>query len=194
MRLCVLRTAKCSENDFVSFWAQFYVTRVPDSVYQDHISGERLEREDITCLLEWKNQGKLSRRKEEVMKNIVDHLERINSFRLGRIDIATYHKAVSSFVKTGFVWKAFLFHIARPKQFPILDQHVLRAYTYLTRLQVPAKELYRAFDLETYLALVESYQGFFNDLCQRSGKDNRAVDKALFCFGQLLKRYARVMS
>jgi len=36
-------------------------------------------------------------------------------------------------MNTGIIWKIFLLHIIDPKRYPIFDQHVYRAYDFLTK-------------------------------------------------------------
>lgn len=81
-------------------------------------------------------------------------------------------------MKTGLVWKVYLLHIARPNDSPIVGQHVLKAYHYLTtgKIAKPPQTL------ETY----KTYKNFFHKITKETGKEPREVDKALITFGQYL--------
>lgn len=186
---------KCSESDFISFWERFYQDL--DKKYENHIKHDgSLEAIDIRHLLEWKNQSKLSRPKMKVARKAENELNRFRELRsLPEItpkDESDFWETVSWMVKSGTAWKAFLFHIARPSEYPILDQHVVRAYYYLTAGE--RKEIPKNATKEEYLELVTSYRTFFRNLKVVSGKSDRQIDRALLCFGQFLKRYPQAFS
>lgn len=134
-------------------------------------------------LLEWKNGGLLSNAKKQIAFKIMENLEEFNRFRtLGKVndrDFDRFWNFISSIVKTGLVWKVYLLHIARPDDYPIIDQHVLRARHFLTCGEISEPEQ----SLSTY----SSYKEFFFKVVKESGKESREVDKALMSFGQYLK-------
>lgn len=181
---------RCSESDFISFWERFY--RDLDNKYENHIKHEGLlEAIDIRHLLEWKNQSKLSGPKRKVARRAEKELNRFRELRsqpeISPKDESDFWHTVSCIVKSGTAWKAFLFHIARPSEYPILDQHVVRSYYYLSTGE--RREIPKNATKEEYLELVKSYGIFFRNLKRMSGKEDREIDRALLCFGQFLKQY-----
>jgi len=184
MNLFRFDTVRCSESEFVSFWARFYEEgKYPDSIYKANLNeGRPLEQGNIKPLLEWKNGRPLSKKKQEIAIKVINNLPRFNQFRfitkVTAMNFERFWKIVCEIVKTGLVWRIFLLHMTRPEDYPIADQHVLRACYYLTHGKIHEPEQ----TLQTY----ESYRTFFRDLVEKSGKEQRQVDKALMCFGQFL--------
>jgi len=184
MNLFRFDITECSEAEFVSSWARFYEEgKYPDSIYKANLNqGRPLQQANIKPLLEWKNGRPLSKKKQEIAIKVIKNLPRFNEFRfltkVTAMKFEQFWRLLSNIVKTGLVWRVFLFHITRPEDYPIVDQHVLRAYHYLIRGKVAEPEQ----TLQSY----ESYRTFFRDLVDKSGKEHRQVDKALMCFGQFL--------
>jgi hypothetical protein len=184
MNLFRFNIVACSESEFVSFWARFYEeSKYPDSIYKANLNeGKQLNQANIKPLLEWKNGRPLSKKKQEIAVKVINNLPRFNQFRLltevTQMEFEKFWMRLSKIVKTGLVWRVFLLHMARPEDYPIVDQHVLRAYHYLTRGKIAEPEQ----TLQAY----ESYRTFFGELVEKSGEEHRHVDKALMCFGQFL--------
>ena len=185
MRLVKLDAKPCSLKEFVSFWAQFYDEgKYPDSIYEDNLRrGGILQENNIIPLLEWKNGRPLSNAKKQIAFKIVKDLQEFNQFRsLKKVSAEHFDRFwsfISSIVRTGLVWKVYLLHIARPDDYPIVDQHVLRAHNFLVHGKITEPDQ----TLETY----NSYREFFFKVARESGKEFREVDKALMSFGQYLK-------
>jgi len=184
-KLVKLDIKPCLLKEFISFWAQFYnESQYPDTTYKENLrKGKMLQENNITPLLKWKNGRPLSNAKKQIAVKITKNLEEFNRFRsLGEVangEFAKFWKFVSSIVKTGLVWKVYLLHIARPDDYPIIDQHVLRAYHFLTYGEISEPEQ----SLSTY----NSYKEFFFKVAKESGKEFREADKALMSLGQYLK-------
>ncbi len=93
--------------------------------------------------------------------------------------------------RIGIVWQLFLFHIARPWEWPIADRHVFRAYAALFNASVP-----------TTLSDFEQYKQHFERLAQALPRleatdrvsitrRNKRLDNALMAYGQFLLKYDR---
>jgi len=84
------------------------------------------------------------------------------------------------------VMPAFVLHVARPDRLPIIDQHTMRAFLYLTRARFVAKPAIRSWDLcSDYTAFFERavvHAGFAFDFASRC-----CVDRALFAYGKWLE-------
>ena len=176
---------KCSESEFVSFWAKRYNEgKYSDSIYEKNLNkGRKLEQDNIEPLLAWKNGRPLPPSKKKFVPRVARSLPKFNDFRflqeVTKSDEKQFWNVVCNIVESGLVWRVFLLHIARPDDYPIVDQHVLRAQSYLTHGQ-PAEPSMTFGNYESYVA-------FFNDLSRSSGQESRQVDKALMSFGQFLK-------
>ena len=185
IRFVKLDVKPSSLEEFVSFWAQFYDEgRYPDRIYEDNLrKGRLLQKNNIIPMLEWKNGRPLSDAKKQIAFKIVKNLQELNRFRsLKEVDAEHFDRFwsfISGIVRTGLVWKVYLLHIARPDDYPIVDQHVLRAHHFLVHGEITDPDQ----TLETY----NSYRDFFFKIAKESGKEFREVDKALMSFGQYLK-------
>lgn len=175
----------CSATDFISFWNKCYNEgRYSDEDYEKNLNREDLlTPENVQYLLEWKNANRLPRKKQAIADRTKNEITKVNEFRrLSEVSEDKFEKFwsfLSTIVKSGIVWKVFLLHISRPSDYPMVDQHVLRAWSFLTKNKVedPKKTL------ENY----RKYRIFFFALADQCGKDLRSVDRALMAFGQFLK-------
>ena len=175
----------CSVIEFISYWIQFYNEgKYPETVYEENLKkGGILEENNIIPLLEWKRGNPLPKTQKQIAIKVIRSLQRFNEFRLLKPrrdeDFEEFWNLISTIIKKGLVWKAFLLHIARPDDYPMVDQHVLRAYYFLIHEKVAEPEQ----SLETYLA----YREAFHNITIESRKTAREVDKALMAFGRFLK-------
>lgn len=177
----------CNIEEFISFWRQYYDEgKYPDKKYESNLNKNGLLDEDgIKYLWEWKNGNPLSKKKQLVIKKTIEKLADLNNFRkLDRItsDGAKSLWEIAGQITNGFVWRIFVLHMARPQVFPIFDQHVFRAFTYLTTGEIPEK---MTRELKNY----DAYRKFFFSVVDQSKKEDREVDQALMAFGQYLQSY-----
>jgi len=193
LHLTILKKKSCSLKEFIEFWAQFYDEgKYPDSIYKANLNiNGKLQKDNIIPLLEWKNGQPLSQAKKNIANKVIKNLQKFNDFRVlktvSKEDFKQFWELVSNIVKTGLVWKVYLFHIARPNDYPIVDQHVLRAHHYLTTGKIAEPQQ----TLETY----NTYKNFFHKITKETGKEPREVDKALMTFGQYLaSQFSKLLS
>lgn len=185
MKFIKLSVNPCSLKEFISYWTRCYNEgKYPNTVYEENLNKKgMLQENNIIPLLEWKNGNPLSEYKKQIASTTIKNLKKFNQFRvLAAVtdeDFNQFWSFISTVVKSGLVWRVFLLHIARPTDYPIVDQHVLRAYYFLTHGKVTKPEE----TLETYLL----YKEFFFNIAKESGKEFRELDKALMAFGQFLK-------
>lgn len=85
----------------------------------------------------------------------------------------------------GFIWAVFAAHICRAAIYPLYDQHVWRAYRYLTSegTECPSSA---PTDWQSYRV----YRGFFVGLINHYRKPYWLVDRALWVFGKSVKQFA----
>ncbi len=162
--------------EFVERWAGLYDYGMEDK-YDLNI-GKPLNPERVLALFEWKNGGRLSRRKEaSVRRNYVD---RIPEAQL--LDRATPPEAfLNRFATGGAIWRIYWLHLWAPNQYPIYDQHVHRAMAWHQAgrgEEIPARDPAKIKSyLTRYLPFYEQFRGL----------DARRVDKALWSCGKRMK-------
>lgn len=175
----------CSVTDFISFWSKCYAEgKYFDEDYEKNLNRTSLlTPQNVQYLLEWKNAKPLSKPKQALADKTKARITELNKFRqtgpITEKEFKEIWNCISKIIRYGFVWKVFLLHISRPTDYPIVDQHVLRAWNFLIKGKVEEPKQ----NLDNY----EKYRIFFFELAKQSGKDLRRVDKALMAFGQFLK-------
>jgi hypothetical protein len=182
-----LNIQKCSLTDFIVFWSKCYNEsegKYTDADYEKNLNRQGLlTPENIQYLLEWKNANRLSKAKQKVADGIKERVAKLNEFRqlptVSDKEFKKFWSLISSLIEYGVVWKVFLLHISRPNDYPIFDQHVLRAWNFLTKQRV--EELDK--NLENY----KEYKSFFLKLEKQYQGNMRDVDRALMAFGQFLQ-------
>ena len=109
-------------QEFIRFWSKFY--NYPDEhLYSERITKVQFSISDIEALYLWKNNGRLSQKKEEALhKKIIARLELINELK----ENFQLEKFLNEFKNVSAIWKIFLLHTIAPYQYPIFDQHVYR--------------------------------------------------------------------
>lgn len=199
-------------KQFVDYWSKQYSY---DSVkafdsgevidYIDELNlGNNLPEQNIKRLLRWKDPRMLTEKilsgpnkgneNKKVLK-VIEKRDCISKFRQGKISEKEFKIETEKIFPSGFVWQIFLFHIARPFEYPIADQNVFRAFS--TQKHTKAPE-----DWEGY----KHYMDYFFQISISSGiiaekpkghepdikeivKRLKKVDDALFAFGQFLSSY-----
>lgn len=190
-------------DDFTRFWSKYYKYVVKDENGKDDISyieelnlNNNLTEQNIKRLLRWKDphmltekiqSGKKKGSNNKKVEEVLENFENINNFRVGKISKDDFKRITESIFKTGVVWRIFLFHIARPHEYPIADQNVFRAFFVLNdNKKDPTKA-----DWDDYI----KYKEFFFKIVElakfNSVNEMKKVDDALFEFGKFLKKYNR---
>jgi len=208
----VLDTKKFTDFDlakaeeFVGFWANYYSSKTKIYKSEEVISYTKelnlrneLTQENVARLLRWKDHRRLTGKthKSRVMLNrVLDKLEDINRFRWSENNETKFRNIVRGIFPNGFIWPVFLFHIARPYEFPIADRNVFTSFSILTNNEIPE-------DWKGY----KNYKDFFFKVAKSAGfitkpptgnESNiytivsalKKVDDALFVFGKFLNIYS----
>lgn len=220
-----IKTVKIDEiteeeiNQFVDFWSSYYEYSVSpitsgkkdkDSEI-DYITelniGNDLTEKNLQRLLRWKSPRHLTHIKlsgddkgneNEKYTDIKNKLEMLNDFRQGSIDKTEFKEETYEIFDNGVVYRAFLFNIARPWEYPICDRNVFESYKKLKGGD------FKDASWEHYI----NYQKFFTKLSEKyckyhdvrmDSKDNdgevvkkyKKLDEALFEFGKFLKNFDR---
>jgi hypothetical protein len=191
---------------FVEFWGRFYeedTTKVRGSeVKIDYLRelnlGNDLTDENVRRLLRWKDHqhltdvvmnGPNTGKANSTVSDVLQHRNDLNAFRTGRMDQAKFRALTEEIFATGIVFRAFLCHICRPQQYPIIDRYVRQVFV----LHTGGPD---ADDWDTY----DRYTDYFFKIATRCGfeprtdtegyiRDLKQIDNALFAFGQFLEKY-----
>lgn len=201
-------------KQFVDYWFNKYrndtvkaFNSTEDIDYIDELNlGSNLSEQNIKRLLRWKDPRRLTEKilsgpdegkdNKKVLK-VIENIDWFNKFRQGKIGEEEFKIKTKVIFPNGFVWQIFLFHIARPFEFPIADQNVFRAFSTQKHTMVP-------IDWGGY----KDYIDYFFQIAKSSGisaekpkgheldlkeivKKLKNVDNALFAFGQFLGFYRK---
>ncbi len=190
---------------FVDFWESLYPTRfrseedyrLAEECYSKNVKDvEEITEENLRALFKWKHGQdweKASWKKKSTFQKAIDNLERLNEFkhfqRVTDAQVEGFLRFLSR-ITGGRIYKPFFFHICRPLEFALYDQHVYRGWQFLIHSEL--KEVPN--DFEVY----KQYNRFFAEHAQKIDSDDRwearrRLDKALMAFGEYLKRNAQVL-
>lgn len=204
-------------RQFVDYWGKphtFASVKCYDSdkeinyVEELNISN-RLTEQNIKRLLRWKDPRMLTEKilsgpdEGKENKRVLKVLERrddINQFREFGIGIEDFKRIVEEMFPVGFVWRIFLFHIARPHEFPIADRNVFKSYSLHKQVKIPENwteyEDYIDYFFQIAIAAnIVSKKPLGNE-SNLIGivKELKRVDNALVAFGQFVYSYAKTIS
>jgi len=191
-------------NNFVTCWERYYRGSVPISSADTTLINYEVElniqsdltEQNVTRLLRWKDPRMLTHLKvngtdNHRVRNVLNKIRALNQFRNGSINRQTFAQTTAGIFPNGIVWQLFLFHIARPWEWPIADQHVFRAHAALFQQPAPqtldAIELYR----NNFACLAQAFQGISVDCRVETVRRNKRLDDALMSYGQFLLAYDR---
>ncbi|MGA9851714.1 MAG: hypothetical protein WBR15_02135 [Gammaproteobacteria bacterium] len=164
-------------HQFVEFWSPRY--RYPEeNLYEENI-GRELTQRRILDLYRWKNGTRLSARKRDsVLHNFVRRRR-----ELAHLELTEYVNVLlrDIFTDGGAIWRIFWLHCWQSLRFPIYDQHVHRAMTFI---QTGVAMEISNYDPRTINSYITSYMPFHATF---AGIDGRDVDKALWAFGKFIK-------
>ena len=200
-------------RQFVEYWSKQYPydsAKVFDSDevidYIDELNlGDNLSEQNVKRLLRWKDPRMLtekilsgSRKGNENKKvlKVIEKREQINKFRRSEIGVDDFKNETERIFPNGFVWRIFLFHIARPFEYPIADQNVFRTFSTQKLTKTPEDwdegyQQYRDYFFQIAISsgiIVEKPKGHEADI-KEIVKRLKRVDDALFAFGQFLNSY-----
>lgn len=170
--------------EFINQWSESY-DYPNDWKYTDNITLNTHNAESIRALLEWKNGtgNKISAKKSKLVYELIEKVENINDLK-NDFDLLKFEKAFSPYLSAS-IWKIFVLHIIKPDNYPIFDQNVYRSYYYFQKGKIV--DLPNNKHREVYQIYKSEYRPWFLDVKNTFKLQTRAIDKALFSFGRLLK-------
>lgn len=195
---------------FVECWERYYRgdIRLPNSdevidYFAELNLGHELSERNLIRLLRWKDQRMLThpmhassggQNPNPRVARVLREIQSINRFRKADVSDLDFKNVTQSVFPNGIIWQLFLFHIARPWEWPIADQHVFRSYSVLYSAAAPV-------NIDTFHTYVRSFNdladmfryclGVNNNDLANVVKANKRLDNALMAFGQFLGTYDR---
>ncbi len=203
-------------GEFIEFWSYYYKDTTKDETgkiisYIEELNlNNDLTRQNVIRLLRWKDPLRLTEKIGEEKKDnrkvlrVLENLNNLNDFRDKKTSENGFEKVVTDIFPNGTVWPVFLFHIARPYEYPIADKNVCCAFSILSP-QNPEEKI-SEYDWESYWKNYRKYKDFFFSIAKSAGiiihepkgdENNifeivtglKKVDDALFAFGKFLYEY-----
>jgi hypothetical protein len=171
-----------SEANFIAFWADQVSAngiKQDEKLYTPHIR-KPLTRKGLEALYQWKNQMRLSdKKRQSVETNYIAHLERLQKLPP---ETEAGDFLLREFPEGGAIWRIFLLHCWSSAKYPIYDQHVHRAMTFIK--ERPPEEIAGWSDRKKINAYREEYVPFFDSF---GFHGHRKVDRALMVLGRFIK-------
>lgn len=180
LQLPVYSREPSSTAEFIAFWAnQVSANDIEqdEKLYTPHVR-KPLTREGLEALYQWKNRMRLSDKKRRLVEtNYIAHLE-----KLRQLPPTTDPAAFLEIFKGGAIWRIFLLHCWSLAKYPIYDQHVHRAMTFIRGM--PREEIAGWSDRKKINAYLGEYVPFFDSF---GAHGPRMVDRALWVLGRFIK-------
>lgn len=180
--------SSASYRDFIEFWEQRY--NYPDeNLYTNNIMGPHTE-ERLKELFHWKIGSRLF---EHTLPSIQkSFISRIGEASVLPADVPPCD-FLEIFARGGVIYRIFWLHCWFPDRFPIYDQHVHRAMTYIQ--EGKPDELAKVPDQKKIDLYLKRYLLFFKPFgetdmpfsVRADGVRGRRADRALWAFGKSLK-------
>jgi len=179
---------KLSLQKFIEFWSQFYNdSQNPDEeFYYRYISKEGFLKADaLDKLWLWK-MGKYYFKVFQKQINLIkEKKEDILKFRKSNSDQRVLYDFSKRFFPFGLIYQIFLMHICKPEEYPIFDQHVFRAFTFIIKKEIVDKPK----NPEDYWR----YREFVLKVSKERKISLRDIDKGLMAFGKFLANPSRIL-
>jgi len=174
--------------EFIKFWSQFYndSQNSDKNLYYPYISNEGILRGDaLDKLWLWKMGEYFFGIFQEQVRLTKEKKEDILEFRKSNPDYEVLYNFSRKFFPAGLIYPIFLMHICKPEEYPIFDQHVFRAFSFITRKEM----IDRPESIKDYWR----YRDFVFSVHKNYEISLREIDKGLMAFGQFLTNPAKIL-
>ncbi len=178
MRFVGLDLKEIEFPEFIRFWNRCYKYPL-DHLYTERISKARFTGTDLTRLFEWKNGGKLSKRKQKTLRRVLERLDKVNSLKKG-FYLTEFQR---DFRDLSVMWKLFLLHITAPGNYPFFDQSICRAFIFLKE-SLLTEGLPEGDEVEKLF--FDEYVEFYHNHLPKAGS-SKEFDQAFWAFGRFLE-------
>jgi hypothetical protein len=175
------RRQLANPEEFVAFWSGQY--HYPNQRLYDENIGQSLTAERVWKLFAWKNgRGETiaPKKRRSIEKNYIAELGRLPT--LSSVDDGQRYLIG---LQGGAIWGIFWLHLINHKLFPIFDQNTYRSMAAMMAYEAREIPHYNPRKIDAYFTQYIPFLRNFN------ARDERLVDKALFAFGQALRRHRR---
>ena len=184
---------------FQQFWEEITakIEKYNEERYLNNVNlNKDLTDENIKELLQWKQQHFV----KKYWKTLVEIKEHINKFRHRDLsekfgpDFIEFYDRIAPISSKGPIIIFFIIHIAKPLVYPIIDQHVIRAFKFFKEGVIHSisnlkKEELVKNDFEFFQLYVQFFIKLI-DACKLPANDirsHRNVDRSLWSCGKYLK-------
>lgn len=174
----------------IEFWSQFYddSQNLDDKFYYPYISNEGLlETDALDKLWLWKMGKYYFRIYQQQIRRVKEKKKDVLKFRKYNSDQESLYKFSKSFFPAGLVYPIFLMHICKPEEYPIFDQHVFRAFTFITKKEIVDRP--KNINIKDYWR----YKEFVLQIYKERKISLRDIDKGLMAFGQFLANSSKIL-
>lgn len=172
-------------DQFVNFWAKFWSAKdqKQDQEFYDKQIKEPLTEENLRRLFRWKNQIDFANHdsKSKAMNRIISRLEELRELS----PTTTAESFLTQFDDLSAIWRIFLLHCWSKGKYPIYDQHVHRAMSFICLGKM--EEIGTWSDKRKACSYLKRYLPFSKNL---GVANTQKVDQALMVFGRFLKTYS----
>lgn len=178
---------KLNWRKFIEFWSRFYNdSRNPDEkLYYPYISNKGLSETDaLDKLWLWKMGAYYFKIYQKQIKTIKEKREDILIYRGSNPDQEILYNFSKRFFPAGLIYPIFLMHICKPEEYPIFDQYVFRAFTFIIKKEMIDKPK----NIKDYW----EYKKFVSQI-KKCGISLRDIDRGLMAFGQFLSNPSKIL-
>ncbi|CAN5337378.1 hypothetical protein BH09BAC1_BH09BAC1_00440 [soil metagenome] len=180
-------------EEFINQWSKVYKYSLEEK-YDNNISTGLESEIKLLELFLWKN-GTGDNVSSNKMKTINGFILQMNILRelQQSFNWNTFEREFEP-QKNSSIWKIFLLHIIDPQVFPIFDQHVFRAFTFITEGTITELPQNKGGikHKEVYAIYKETYLPWFSQIRDNQNIKPKRIDEALFSFGRVLKSLRNV--
>jgi hypothetical protein len=164
---------------FLTHWSSRYDDAKDKLLYDPYIG--KINDPSLLKLFEWKNGGTIAQHKlQTIRENYLIHWIADADLEARYLDPAQGN---------GPIWNIFYLHCRSHTVYPIYDQHAYRAMIYMQdRKLCGLKDDLDKKDRPSVYKSYEHYRKFVKDIQNATGLALRPIDRALYTFGQFLKR------
>ena len=183
---------------FLQFWEDrtAKLDNTQEKYYTNINLHEDLTNKNIEELLQWKQQHFV----KQYRKNLVEIKECLNDYRHRELtdpfssEFIEFYNKITLISTEGPIIIFFILHIVKPLVYPIIDQHIVRAFKFFEEGKIHSVSNLKKEELvKNDFAFFKDYRQFFMELIDKCGlpvndiKSHRNVDKSLWSCGKYLK-------
>lgn len=167
-------------QSFFTYWSDKYSERpMEEFSYSPIIEKDKFSKADLNLLFKWFNQDQFCQLKGKAFeRKVVAKIETINALK-SSFDQKVFDK---HFARLNPEWKLFLLHCISPSDFPILNEHIFKAFHFIkggkdSSFSEEKMEIFYFERFVPYFQKLDLGENFFQEF-----------NKALWTFGEYLEK------